>query len=95
MKKILFVLFLVLLLVVVSSCQKATPVNYEDEYYALEKKYNQLSSQYENLSDAIWKVETDVYCLYSYFDGDSTISQKEARDSAFYLYKILYPVYHK
>ena len=95
MKKILIVMLFVVMLVVLTSCKKNTPVDYEEEYLLLEKKYNQLSTRYENLSEAIWKVETDVYCLYNFFDGDSSFTQKEARNSAFDLYKVLYPVYHK
>ena len=95
MKKILFVLVIVLVLVLASACQKSVPVDYEQKYIELEKQYNRLESRYDELSNAVWKVETDVYCLYYYFDGSSEFSKKEAHDSAVELYDVLSPIYHK
>ena len=76
MKKMLFVLFLVLLLVVVSSCEKSSPVKSED-YLLLEDKYDVACSRIENMRESIGSLEDDISTLYCFFGNEETFSNAE------------------
>ena len=77
MKKILFVLFLIFLLVVVSSCEKSTPFDYEEEYHLLENKYDAACTRIENMLESIGSLEDDIATLYCFFGNEETISNAE------------------
>lgn len=76
MKKLLFVLFLILLLIIFSSCEKSSPVKSED-YLLLEDKYDTACTRIENMRESIGSLEDDIATLYCFFGNEETFSNAE------------------
>ena len=93
MKRILIVILLVSLLLL-TSCQKHQPTDYEGEYIKLESDYNKLYARLEKYERALSQVETDIYVVYDYlYYSHSDFTKEEAKESAINLYKNLSPLY--
>ena len=96
MRKHVFFVFVLALVFLLSGCSRYTSEyidelqqKWDDEYFALEEKYNNLRSEYEDYCEEVASHYDDISYIVSYFDEEKGYTYDGACDAAYRLYDLV------